>query len=109
MTDQMPMFDDPIPSAEPAPKKQRRKPMKRTKREKKLAAVPKVAKKRRNKRGPNKGTAVKRVGAEPRSLYSQQRFSKETYAIIRSLIAMDAAMRDTVFSLVQGLCNGRSS
>lgn len=47
MSDQMPMFDDPISPAEPNPKKPRQKPVRKAR---KLAAPKPVPKKRRKKR-----------------------------------------------------------
>jgi hypothetical protein len=95
MSDQMPMFDDPIPPVEPKPpKKPRQKPVKT-----RSLAAPKPVKKRRKKRAPNKAkvTAKEEVFLSP-----------EVYKTIRTLVDLRSAERNMVLSIVKGLTNGRA-
>lgn len=99
MSDQMPMFDDPIPPAEPNPKKPRQKPMRR----KKVRAVEPASnafpKKRRKKRAPNK----------PKTPVKEEVFlSPEVYKTIRTLVDLSSPERNMVLSIVKGLTNGRA-
>ena len=101
MSDPLPMFDGPIPPAEPKPpKKPRQKPVKkRTKREAKMTTTKPVPKKRRKKRAPNK----------PKPLVKEEVFlSPEVYKTIRTLVDLSSSERTMVLSIVKGLTNGRA-
>lgn len=90
MSDQMPMFDDPIPAETPKPpKKPRQKPTKRGAK----VAVPKVMKKRRKIRAAK--TAVEN--------HAGGRFTDEVYRMIGTLMGMKGSERTLVLDIVLGL------
>ena len=95
MSDQMPMFDDPLPPADTKPpKKPRQKPVKT-----RSLAAPKPVKKRRKKRAPNK----------PKPLAKEDVFlSPEVYKTIRTLVDLSSSERGMVMAIVKGLTNGRA-
>jgi hypothetical protein len=105
MSDQMPMFDDPIPPAESNPKKPRQKPVRRRKAVK--AEAPKPVKKRRKKRKISKHPALAApYKASPK--HAGGRYSKDVYATIVKLMGMNNAERSDVLDIVKGLTNGRA-
>ena len=96
MQDQMPMFDDiPTPAAD-APKKPRKKPVKRRKARKAVkVALPVTeapAPKRRQVRKPRATNG-----------HAGGRYTKAQYAAIGALVGMSAKERAAVFDIVKGL------
>ena len=101
MSDPLPMFDDPIPPAEPNPKKPRQKPMKKRANRAAKMTETKHVKKRRKKRA--------RVKLPPTETKFPEVFlSPEVYKTIRTLVDLSSSERSMVLSIVKGLTNGRA-
>lgn len=94
MNDQMPMFDDPIPAAVDAPKKPRRKPVKREK-----VAAPKPPKKVPVKRRKRRVTKVRMT----KPVAGVLEITPDVTKAIRLLLAMEIQDRNIALAIVQGL------
>ncbi len=95
MNQNLPMFEDPAPQAEPTgPKKPRRKPVKRAKK-----AAPKVVKKPRRKvsKHPALGAPYNRESNHG------GKFTPDVYAAIAALMALDIPARNLTMEVAKAL------
>ncbi|SRR5216684_1496830 len=99
--DEMPNFDQPHETPADAPKKPRRKPMKRQKAlttPKKRASMLQVVKKTRKKR---RKVRVARKAVDNGRAVGQ--FADEVYRTVSTLMGMKGSNRDLVLDIVKGL------
>lgn len=94
MSDQMPMFDDPVPPQHQPPKRKPRKPMKKRRKVRKTApaVVPAAEPPKRRK------TKKARING-----HAGKRFSRDQYNAIRILLGMSDKELIAVLDIVKGV------